>query len=111
MTKLIKNSRHVCDPIQPTVGFLDRNHRATTNKTVTNTRAFYLNVHELPIGSTAIYSTPVNKNDIEKAQISIRNYVSQYSIFVGIYCTVTFEYDDYLRVLIYRVTHDGIRYK
>lgn len=111
MTKLITSSQLI-SVHEPKVGaYIDRNHRKTTNKKVTDTRTTYLNLHELSIGTTVNYTVPLDGNDYERCVIQLRNAISQYSIYVGIYCNVKITLDKYTGNINFAITHDGIRYK
>lgn len=111
MTTYIKRSIRFDVNLQPKKNFLCRNERETTAKSNSGVRKVYLNLHEMEIGTTVNFRVPIDINDIEKIKKAIRKEISDYSVYVGIYCNTKFHYDDYHKALNYSVTHDGIRYE
>lgn len=111
MTKFVKQSTRYDQKYLIDEGYLCRNKRRSTNKKDTGTRQNYFNIHELKAGQYVNFSVKVEAKEREKAIARIRKEVSDYSVYVGIYCKLQFFYDDYKGNLQYKITHDGIRFK
>lgn len=91
--------------------FEDRNYRKTTSKRISDTRQFYFDIHEHDIGTSFVYSIYHDGTNLDHFKKKMRKVISDYSVYVGIYCSVSFEYVTTLSTIFIYIVHDGIRYK